>query len=95
MSISGFREKLRDTHPAQPVGPLKQSGCPVVLNPSPVNAITSKGQPLDCRSEFTFQGKPARILLDQIRSLDKKRRVGTMGEVDVEPWHDVLMQMLT
>ena len=24
-------EKLRDTHPAQPVGPLKQSGCPVVL----------------------------------------------------------------
>jgi mRNA interferase MazF len=59
-----------------------------------VAPITSKGQPLGCRPEVTFQGKPARILLDQVRCIDKKRLAGRMGEIDVEFWHDVLMQML-
>jgi len=59
-----------------------------------VAPITSKGQPLGCRPELTFQDKPARILLDQIRCIDKKRLAGRMGEIDVELWHDVLMQML-
>ena len=59
-----------------------------------VAPITSKGQPLGCRPELTRQDRPARILLDQIRCIDKKRLAGRMGEIDVELWHDVLMQML-
>jgi mRNA interferase MazF len=83
--------EIRKTRPALVVSPDDMNAAlPGVI----VAPITSKGQPLGCRPELTFQGKPARILLDQIRCIDKKRLAGRMGEIDVELWHDVLMQML-
>ncbi|MDP2810330.1 MAG: hypothetical protein Q8O34_09285 [Rhodocyclaceae bacterium] len=39
-------------------------------------------------------GKPARILLDQLRCVGKARLSGKLGEIDVDPWHGVMMQML-
>lgn len=59
-----------------------------------VAPLTSKGQPLGCRPEVDFNGHPARILLDQIRCVDKRRLAGKMGEIDAGLWHAVLMQML-
>jgi mRNA interferase MazF len=59
-----------------------------------VAPITSQGQPLGCRPELVFSGKQCRILLDQIRCVDKIRLAGKMGEIDVSLWHGVLMQML-
>lgn len=56
--------------------------------------LTSKGQPLGCRPELVFDGKPARILLDQIRAIDKQRLSGKMGEISVEVWHPILLEML-
>jgi len=56
--------------------------------------LTSKGQPLGCRPELVFDGKPARILLDQIRSIDKLRLGGKLGSIDLEVWHPVLLEML-
>jgi mRNA interferase MazF len=55
---------------------------------------TSKGQVLGCRPEVTFTDRPAHILLDQIRSLDKQRLLEKMGEIDVALWHPVLLEML-
>jgi len=59
-----------------------------------VAPITSKGQALGCRPELVFNGKPARVLLDQIRSVDKARLTGKLGEIDAALWHDTLLQML-
>ena len=60
-----------------------------------VAPITSKGQPLGCRPEVTFNGKQARILLDQIRIVDKKRLENKMGSIPMESWFDTLIHMLT
>jgi mRNA interferase MazF len=59
-----------------------------------VAPLTSKGQPLGCRPEITFDGKQARILLDQLRCVDKLRLAGKMGEVDMALWHPLLLEML-
>ena len=75
----------------------------LVVSPDDMNAIlpriiiaplTSKGQPLGCRPEVSFAGKAARILLDQIRTVDKRRLAGKMGSIDLKLWHPVLLEML-
>jgi mRNA interferase MazF len=83
--------EIRKTRPALVVSPDDMNA---VLPRVIVAPITSKGQPLGCRPELTFQGRPARILLDQIRSLDKRRLAGRMGEIDAGLWHDTLLRML-
>lgn len=74
----------------------------LVISPDDMNAIlprvivaplTSKGQPLGCRPELEFQGKPARILLDQLRCVDKHRLVSRLGSIDLAQWHEVLLEM--
>lgn len=57
--------------------------------------ITSKGQSLGCRPEVVFNGKVGRILLDQIRTVDKKRLKSKMGEINLDFWHDTLIQMFS
>jgi mRNA interferase MazF len=75
----------------------------LVVSPDDMNAIlprviiapmTSKGQPLGCRPVLSFNGKDARILLDQLRTVDKRRLTTKIGEIDPTLWHDVLMEML-
>jgi mRNA interferase MazF len=74
----------------------------LVVSPDDMNAalprvivapITSKGQPLGCRPEVTLEGRAARILLDQLRSVDKSRLVSRLGVIKPELWHDVLLEM--
>ncbi|MGZ8218068.1 type II toxin-antitoxin system PemK/MazF family toxin [Methylomagnum sp.] len=59
-----------------------------------VAPLTSKGQPLGCRPELVFKGRPARILLDQLRCVDKSRLAGKLGDIDLAVWHPTLLQML-
>lgn len=75
----------------------------LVVSPNDMNAalprviiapITSGGQPMGCRPEVVFQKKNARILLDQIRSVDKARLGKKMGSIDEGIWHPVLLEML-
>ncbi len=75
----------------------------LVLSPDDMNnhlprvivaPITSKGQPLGCRPEVPFNKKQARILLDQIRCVDKARLVEKLGEIDLALWHPLLLEML-
>ena len=75
----------------------------LVISPDDMNAalprlivapLTSKGQPLGCRPAVLFDGRPARILLDQLRCVDKSRLVSKLGDIDIALWHPVLLQML-
>ena len=59
-----------------------------------VAPITSKGQPLGCRPEIRLQGKRGRVLLDQIRCVDKVRLTRRIGKVDIAVWHPALLEML-
>jgi mRNA interferase MazF len=75
----------------------------VIVSPDDMNAalprviiapLTSAGQPMGCRPELVFQKKPARILLDQLRCVDKQRLIRKMGSIKTEIWHPVLLEML-
>lgn len=75
----------------------------LVVSPDDLNAalprviiapLTSAGQPMGCRPEVVFQNKGARILLDQLRCVDKVRLGKKMGQIDEAAWHDVLLEML-
>ena len=83
---------------------IKKTRPALIVSPDDLNAalprviiapLTSKGQPLGCRPEVMLQGRPARILLDQIRCVDKRRLLGKMGEIDSARWHPLLLEMLT
>jgi len=74
----------------------------LIVSPDDMNAallrviiapLTSGGQPMGCRPEIEFKGKSARILLDQLRSVDKQRLGGRMGKIDLALWHPVLLEM--
>jgi mRNA interferase MazF len=83
--------EIRKTRPALVISPDDMNA---VLPRVIVAPLTSKGQALGCRPEVKFAGKKARILLDQIRCVDKVRLAGKMGEIDGALWHSVLMEML-
>ena len=83
--------EIQKTRPALVVSPddLNQDLPRVIIAP-----LTSAGRPMGCRPEVTFQGKSARILLDQLRCVDKIRLGKKMGKVDTKAWHGVLLEML-
>lgn len=82
--------EIRKTRPALIVSPDDMNDAlPRVL----VAPITSKGQPLVCRPEVELAGRPARILLDQIRSVDKRRLGPTLGSIELASWHPQLLEM--
>ena len=83
--------EIKKTRPALVVSPDDMNK---VLPRVIVAPLTSKGQPLGCRPEITFDGRQARILLDQLRCVDKLRLAGKMGEVDIALWHPLLLEML-
>lgn len=84
--------EIKKTRPALVISPNDLN---VALPRIIVAPITSKGQPLGCRPELEFNGRPARIFLDQIRCVDKTRLAGKLGKIDSSLWHDVLIEMLT
>ena len=83
--------EIQKTRPALVVSPddLNAALPRVIIAP-----LTSAGQPLGCRPEVVFQNKGARILLDQLRCVDKVRLGKKMGQIDEAAWHDVLLEML-
>lgn len=83
--------EIRKTRPALVVSPDDMN---VALPRVIIAPLTSKGQHLGCRPEIVFAGKQAKILLDQLRSVDKRRLAGKIGEIDIGIWHSVLLEML-
>lgn len=83
--------EIQKTRPALVVSPDDMNAAlPRVI----VAPITSAGQPLGCRPEVKLKGRAARILLDQLRSVDKARLGQKLGTVAVPLWHPVLLEML-
>lgn len=83
--------EIRKTRPALVISPDDMNAAlPRVL----VAPLTSKGQALGCRPQVLFNDKPARILLDQLRCVDKVRLLGKLGEINTGVWHSVLLEML-
>lgn len=83
--------EIKKTRPALVVSPDDMNSVlPRVL----VAPITSAGRPMGCRPEVIFVGKNARILLDQVRCVDKTRLGKRMGKIDEKVWHGVLLEML-
>ena len=83
--------EIQKTRPALVVSPddLNAALPRVIIAP-----ITSAGQPMGCRPEVVFQSRSARILLDQVRCVDKARLGKKMGQIDEAAWHSVLLGML-
>ena len=82
---------------------IKKTRPCLIVSPDDLNAIlprvmiaplTSKGQKLGCRPEVNFNDKNARILLDQLRTIDKQRLLGKIGEIEKVLWHPILLEML-
>lgn len=83
--------EIRRTRPALVISPDDMNhALPRVI----VAPLTSKGQQLGCRLELKFQGQRTRLLLDQIRTVDKSRLGEKMGTIPLEHWHPVLVEML-
>ena len=83
--------EIRKTRPCLIISPDDMNAAlPRIL----VAPITSKGQPLGCRPVTQFNGKRARILLDQMRSIDKIRLGKRMGAIPVTIWHTILLDTL-
>ena len=83
--------EIRKTRPALIISPDDMNAAlPRVI----IAPLTSKGQALGCRPELMFDGKQARILLDQIRTIDKQRLAGKLGEIELKAWHPLLLEML-
>lgn len=82
--------EIQKTRPALIVSPDDMNAAlPRVI----IAPLTSGGQPLGCRPEVEFKGKSARILLDQLRSVDKQRLGSRVGKIDSAVWHPVLLEM--
>jgi len=84
--------EIRKTRPALVVSPDDMNA---VLPRVIVAPLTTKGQPLGCRPEVFFGGKPARVLLDQLRTVDKSRLGDKLGDLPLENWHRTLLEMLS
>lgn len=83
--------EIQKTRPALMVSPDDMNtALPRVI----IAPITSAGRLMGCRPEVMFQGKNARILLDQLRCVDKARLGKKMGKIDEKVWHGALLEML-
>ena len=84
--------EIRKTRPALIVSPDDMNAAlPRVI----IAPLTSKGQALGCRPQLMFDGKQARILLDQIHTIDKQRLAGKLGEIELKVWHPIMLKMLS
>jgi mRNA interferase MazF len=82
--------EIQKTRPALVVSPDDMNlALPRVI----IAPLTSAGRPLGCRPEVIFQKKSARILLDQLRCVDKSRLGKKMGKIDLSAWHPILLEM--
>ncbi len=85
-----FGSEIKKTRPALVVSPddLNDALPRVIIAP-----LTSKGQSLGCRPEIVFNNRLSRLLLDQMGSVDKRRLLERMGEIEIKLWHSTLLEM--
>lgn len=71
--------EIQKTRPCLVVSPdeINRNLRTVIIAP-----MTRKGKSYPTRVTCTFQGTTARVLLDQLRTVDKKRLVRKLGRID-------------
>src|SRR5580658_4786245 len=79
--------EIRKTHPCVVVSPdeMNEEIGAVIVAP-----MTTKGRSYPTRVECTFQGKRGRVVLDQIRAVDRIRLVRRLGKLRAVTSSEVL-----
>ena len=70
--------EIQKTRPCIVISPNEMN----ILNTVIIAPLTSKGFDFIFRPKITFQNKEGLVLLDQIRTVDKKRLVKKIGKVE-------------
>ena len=84
--------EIRTTRPCLIVSPADMNKVlPIVI----IAPITSKGQPLGCRPEVIINGKLGRVLLAQLRPVDKHRLQGRVAPLPLPQWTTTLIPILS
>lgn len=86
--------EINKTRPCLVISPDEMSPLSTVL----VAPMTSQGFEFPSRISCQFSGKSGLVLLDQIRSVDKKRLIKKLGELDINTQKKVsnrLVEMFT
>jgi mRNA interferase MazF len=80
--------EIRTTRPCVVVSPdeMNEEIGTVIVAP-----MTSKGRAYPTRVECTFQGKRGRVVLDQIRAVDRARLVKRLGKLSSTTSSEVLV----
>ena len=79
--------EIRKTRPALVVSPDEMNAhiATVIIAP-----MTTKGRSYPTRVPCTFQGKSGKVVLDQLRTVDKARLVKRLGRLDAAVCEAVL-----
>jgi len=79
--------EIRKTRPCVIVSPdeLNERVSTVIVAP-----MTTRGRPYPTRVSCRFNDKDARIVLDQLRTVDKRRLLNHMGTIDAAAQQQVL-----
>jgi mRNA interferase MazF len=89
MVISRFDIWLVNLDPTEGSEIKKKRPC-LIISPDEMNRhintviiapMTTKGNPYPTRVHINFQGKQGKIVLDQIRTIDKSRLVSRLGTI--------------
>ena len=83
---------------------IKKTRPAVVISPDEINRhistviiapMTTSGQDYPTRVACRFQGKQGWVVLDQVRTVDKRRLVKRLGELDEAVQDEVLTTLVT
>jgi mRNA interferase MazF len=82
--------EIRKTRPAMVVSPdeMNHAIATVIIAP-----MTTKGRDYPTRVPCTFQGKAGRVVLDQLRTVDRVRLVKRLGRLEA-PTADAVLDVL-
>ena len=71
--------EIKKTRPCLVISPDEMSSLATTI----VAPLTSKGFPMPVRVKCKFKGKEGLVLLDHMRSVDKRRLIKYLGKVDI------------
>lgn len=82
--------EIRKTRPRLIVSPdqMNRHIATVIVAP-----MTTRGRPYPTRVACTFEGRDGRVVLDQLRTVDKTRLVRRLGRIDTATQENVLASL--
>ncbi len=82
--------EIKKTRPSLIVSPdeMNRHIATVIIAP-----MTTKGRNYPTRVSCQFQGKSGQVVLDQLRTVDKKRLVRKLGRIDKKTQQSVLLTL--